>query len=327
MSVLNAPHFHDEAAAFAKLESGIWPEGPVCPHCGGNERIYALKDVRSKPSKKNPQGVIRHGLKKCGHCRKQFTVRLGTVFESSHIPLHLWFQAAHLLCASKKGISSHQLHRLLEVTYEAAWFMSHRLREAMRSGSCSPMGGAGSSGIVESDETFIGRKEGVPKRAGYAHKRAVLALVERGGEVRTIPRDKADTKAIMPIVGENVSREARVMTDEAGYYRGVGDEFAEHGVVVHSKDEYVRGDAHTNTLEGYFSIFKRGMKGVYQHCSEKHLHRYLPEFEFRYNNRSARGVEDSPRTERALRGIKGERLTYRSPNCYQKASCGKLIDS
>lgn len=269
MSVLYAAHFHDEAAAFEMVESIVWPNGPVCPHCCGKERIYALKNVRSKPSVKNPEGVVRHGLKKCGNCRKQFTVRIGTVFESSHLPLHQWLQAFHLLCASKKGISSHQLHRVLEITYEAAWFMSHRIREAMRSGSLAvPIGGAGGSGIVESDETFIGRKKGVPKRAGYAHKQAVLSLVERGGEVRSFHIDKADGKTIMPIVRENVAKEARIMTDEGGQYHSVSKEFAEHGVVVHSAGEYVRGDAHTNTLEGYYSIFKRGMKGVYQHCSE-----------------------------------------------------------
>lgn len=210
MSVLNQLYFHDEAAAFEKLESILWPNGPVCPHCGNTEKVYDLKGVRSKPSKKNPEGVERLGLKKCAKCRKQFTVRVGTVFESSHIPLHLWFQAVHLLCSSKKGISSHQLHRVLEITYEAAWFMSHRIREAMRSGDLGvPMGGSGGSGVVEADETFIGRK-----------------------------------------------------------------------------------------------------KGVYQHCSEKHLHRYLAEFDFRYNNRSAQGIEDAERRDRALAGAKGKRLTY-----------------
>jgi len=169
MSVLDAPHFHDEEAAFAKLESIVWPEGPVCPHCGALDRIYALKGVRSKPSKKNPQGVERIGLKKCGHCRKQFTARMGTVFESSHIPLRKWLQCAHLLCSSKKGISAHQLHRILRVTYEAAWFAAHRLREAMRTGELAPMGGAGSSGIVEVDETIYGRASTHPKGSRSAH--------------------------------------------------------------------------------------------------------------------------------------------------------------
>lgn len=289
MSILNKPHFHNEEAAFARLEALLWPNGPVCPHCGNTDKIYVLKGVRSKPSKKNPEGVVRHGLKKCGKCRKQFTVRVGTVFESSHIPLHKWFQAAHLLCSSKKGISSHQLHRILEITYEAAWFMAHRLREAMRTESLGPMGGPGS--VFEVDETFIGRKKGTPKgKGGYAHKNAALALVERGGEVRTFHIDNADTKNIKPIVDANIYKESMLMTDEAHYYKSIGKEFKHHFTVEHGAGEYVRGSVHTNTLEGYFSIFKRGMKGVYQHCSEKHLHRYLAEFEFRYNNRVKLGV-------------------------------------
>jgi transposase-like protein len=314
MSILNKPHFHNEEAAFARLEALLWPNGPVCPSCGNSERIYVLEGVRSKPSKKNPEGIVRHGLKKCAKCKKQFTVRVGTVFESSHIPLHKWFQAAHLLCSSKKGISSHQLHRVLEITYEAAWFMAHRLREAMRSGNLAPIGGAG--GIVEADETFIGQKKGAKpkgekKGRGYAHKHAVLALVERGGEVRTVHVDDIKAKTVVPILKANIAREARVMTDEAGQYLYLKNDFAEHGVVRHGQGEYVRGDIHTNTLEGYFSIFKRGMKGIYQHCSEKHLHRYLAEFEFRYNNRVKMGIGDEARTNRALYGIVGKRLTYR----------------
>jgi len=316
MSVLDAAHFHDEEAAFAKLGSIVWPEGPVCPHCGATDRIYALQGVRSKPSQKNPQGVVRHGLKKCGHCRKQFTARVGTVFESSHMPLHKWMQAAHLLCSSKKGISSHQLHRILRVSYEAAWFASHRLREAMRRGALAPMGGVGSSGIAEVDSTYIGRKKGVPKQRGTAHKHAVLSLVERGGEVRSVHIENEKAATVVPIVNQNIAREARVMTDDALQFEGKLEDYAEHEVVNHSAKEYVRyrkrqPAIHTNTVEGYFSIFKRGMKGVYQHCSEKHLHRYLAEFDFRYNNRSALGVEDEVRTEKALKGIKGKRLTYR----------------
>lgn len=310
MSVLSAPHFHDEEAAFAKLEAVLWPNGPVCPHCGNNERIYSLQGVRSKPSKTNPEGVVRHGLKKCGKCRKQFTVRVGTVFESSHIPLYKWFQGAHLLCSSKKGISSHQLHRTLDITYEAAWFMSHRIREAMRAGPLAPMGGAGGSGIVEADETFIGTKKGSKKRRGYGHKNAVLSLVERGGNVRSVHVTDVTAKTLLPIVNENIAKEARVMTDDAAAYYKKLDGFASHETVNHSADEYVRGDVHTNTVEGYFSIFKRGMKGVYQHCSEKHLHRYLAEFDFRYNNRVKLGIDDSARTTAALRGIVGKRLTY-----------------
>jgi transposase-like protein len=316
MSVFNKEHFHDEEAAFKKVEALLWPEGPVCPYCGCMGRIYVLKGVRSKPSKKNPEGIERFGLKKCGDCRKQFTVRVKTIFESSHIPLHKWLQAIHLLCSSKKGISSHQLHRILEITYEAAWFMSHRVREAMRTGSlATPMGGEGA--ILEVDETFIGKKDGVvkPKNArSYHHKQAALSLVERGGEVRSFVIDKADSANIKPIIDANLANESRLMTDQASYYIKLGSEFADHESVDHSKEEWVRGDAHTNTLEGYFSIFKRGMRGTYQHCSEKHLHRYLAEFDFRYNNRVANGVHDEERAEKALKGVKDKRLTYRSPN-------------
>ncbi len=298
MSILCGAHFHDETAAIARLESILWPNGPVCPHCGNADKVYEIKGKTARP-----------GLKTCGGCRKQFTVKIGTLFEDSHVPMHKWWQAVHLLCSSKKGISSHQLHRTLKVTYKTAWFMSHRIREAMRTGELSPMGGG--SGIVEADETFIGSKKGVPKKRAYHHKNAVLSLVERGGEVRSFHVDKADSATIMPIVRENVAKEARVMTDEAKYYNKVGSEFAEHGTVNHSAGEYVRGDAHTNTLENYYSIFKRGMKGVYQHCSEKHLHRYVAEFDFRYNARSALGVDDEGRAEKALKGVSGKRLMYR----------------
>lgn len=318
MSILNAPHFHEEGAAFAKLESVLWPDGPVCPHCGNTERIYALEGVRSKPSKKNPEGVVRHGLKKCGACRKQFTVRVGTVFESSHIPLHKWLQIVFLICSSKKGISAHQLHRTVEVTYEAAWFAAHRVREAMRVGPLAPPMGGGHE--VEIDETYIGTKDGAPKKAGgYGHKRTVITLVTRLGEARSFHVDKATIATVMPIVRENLSQEAVVATDESRIYDRLTDHVAAHGRVNHFRDEYVspersewfRGDIHTNTAENYFSIFKRGMKGVYQHCGEKHLHRYLSEFDFRYSNRSKLGVEDVERSERALRGAKGKRLTYK----------------
>ena len=311
MSVLNAPHFRDEEAAFAKLESIVWPSGPICPHCGATDRIYPLKGVRSKPSKKNPEGVVRHGLKKCGHCRGQFTARVGTVFESSHLPLHLWFQAAHLLCSSKKGISSHQLHRVLKITYQAAWFASHRLREAMRTGALAPPIMGGGSQMVEVDETYIGAKKGARKRRGAAHKMAVLTLVERGRDARSFHIDRASYGDIFPILAENIDREAKIATDEGGQYLNLKHDFPAHESVNHKADEWRRGDVHTNTVENYFSIFKRGMKGVYQHCSEKHLHRYLAEFDFRYSNRSRLGIEDEDRTERALRGIKGKRLTYR----------------
>ena len=323
MSILSTPHFHNETAAVARLEAIVWPNGPLCPHCGGVDRITPVKGGRI-------------GLKRCGDCKKQFTCKVGTVFEDSKVPLHKWFQAAHLLASSKKGISSHQLHRTLGVTYKTAWFMSHRLREAMRVVGVEPMGGAG--GIVESDETYIGTVEGEggrqaararyrwakKGRAGRSHKNAVLTLVERGGGARSFHIDGAAISDIMPIVRSNVAREATVMTDEAKHYYDVAAEFAGHGTVKHGEEEYVRNEVwidktnrlhvepiHTNTVEGYYSIFKRGMRGVYQHCKEKHLHRYLAEFDFRYSNRVALGIDDQARTARALKGIVGKRLTYR----------------
>ena len=300
-SVLSAPHFHDEEAAYAFVEARLWPNGPVCSHCGETERVGRLKGKTTRP-----------GLRKCYACRKPFTVKMGTIFEASHVELHLWLQAIHLLCASKKGISSNQLQRTLGVTLKTAWFLSHRIREAMRSGDLSPMGGEGQ--VVEVDETFIGRKKGMPKRRGYAHKHAVLSLVERGGRVRSFHVDGTSAKDLLPIVKANVTKETRVMTDDAGQYTRLGDDFAEHEVVQHSAGEYVRDDAHTNTVESFYAVFKRGMKGIYQHCSEKHLHRYVAEFDFRHNNRVALDVDDKERAERALKGVAGKRLTYRTTN-------------
>lgn len=306
MSILNRPHFHDEAAAFEYLESVLWTNGPVCPHCGGVERIGKIKP--------NPKKRVRMGLYKCGQCKKQLTVRVGTVFEASKVELHKWLQAVYLMCASKKGISSHQLHRILEVTYKTAWFMTHRIREAMRSGDLAPFGSGG--GPVEADETFIGHDRTIKARhekrgRGYAHKHKVLALIDREtGIARAMVIDSLKADHLAPILRENIDKEARLMTDEAAYYTRVGREFAEHGIVRHGKDEYVRGDVHTNTAEGHFSIFKRGMKGVYQHCAKRHLHRYVAEFEFRYNHRSRLGFDDSQPTAEALRSIVGKRLTY-----------------
>ncbi|HEV7277054.1 MAG TPA: IS1595 family transposase [Devosiaceae bacterium] len=311
MSVLSKPYFHDEAAAFEHVEAILWEDGPICPHCGGVERIYALKNVKGKT------GKVRHGLRKCGQCRKQFTVRIGTIFEESHLPLHLWLQAIHLMCSSKKGVSAHQLHRILEVTYKTAWFLAHRIREAMRTGELAPMGGNGKT--VEADETYFGDKAVIKTRtkrgkSGLSSKRVVVGLVERGGSVRTFHIDHATRSAVAGIVANNVNRETVLNTDESRLYTKVGTEFARHDTVVHVAHEYVRGEAYTNTIEGVFSIFKRGMKGVYQHCSEKHLHRYLAEFDFRYNNRIALGVDDQNRAVRALTGAKGKRLTYRGPS-------------
>jgi transposase-like protein len=305
MSLLSQDHLHNEEAAYAWVEARLWPNGPVCPHCKGTERISKMQGK-----------ATRIGLYKCYACRKQFNVKVGTIFEKSHVHMRIWLQAFYLLAGSKKGISSNQLHRTLGVTLQTAWFMGHRIREAMRSGSlATPMGGEGK--IVESDETFIGKKDGVvkPKNArGYAHKQAALSLVERGGDVRSFRIDKADSANIKPIVDANLSKESRLMTDQASYYIALGKEFAGHESVDHSKEEWVRGDCYTNTLEGYFSIFKRGMKGVYQHCAERHLHRYLAEFDFRYNNRIARGVDDEARAAKMVKGAAGKRLTYRTPD-------------
>jgi transposase-like protein len=298
-SVLSSKHFHNEDEAFAYVEARVWPEGPVCPHCGGVERISKMQGKST-----------RKGLYKCYQCRKPFTVRMGTIFESSKVPLHVWLQAMYLVAGSKKGISSHQLARTLGLTVKTAWFLSHRIREAMREGGLAPFGADG--GAVEVDETYIGRKAGrdVPK-GGWGHKMTVLGLVDRNtGKSRFFHVDGG--KEIQGIVLENLSREARLMTDEHVMYRRIGREFAEHSSVMHYNKEYVRGDVTTNTIEGAFSIFKRGMRGVYQHCAEKHLHRYLAEFEFRYSHRDAHGVNDAARADRILGGIIGKRLTYQT---------------
>jgi transposase-like protein len=306
-SVFKEPYLQDEAAAFEALEAIIWPEGPVCPHCGCMGRVGALNGVKDK------KGLERLGLKKCYDCRKQFTVRKGTLFEDSPIPLHIWFQAAFLMCSSKKGVSSNQLHRTLGVTLQTAWFMSHRLREAMRAGDLPPMGGPGN--VVEVDETFIGRVEGVPKqRSGSAHKNVVLTLVERGGAARSFHVDSTRRADVEGIMRANIRKESRLMTDEARHYKAIGREFASHESVNHGEEEYVRGDVSTNTVENFYSVFKRGMKGVYQHCGERHLHRYIAEFDFRYSNRVALGTNDMERAEKLAKGIVGKRLTYRRPH-------------
>ncbi|MCC0031173.1 MAG: IS1595 family transposase [Brucellaceae bacterium] len=315
MSVLNRPYFYGEKAAFEHVEAILWPQGPVCPKCGNCDKHYKLEGVRTKASKRNPEGVERHGLYKCAECRSQFTVRIGTIFEESKLPLHIWLQAIHLICSSKKGISSNQLARVLEITVKSAWFLSHRIREAMRSDDFTPMGGDG--GVVEVDETYIGKREvlrGIkPKdRRGGWHKIPVLTLVNRAGEARSFQLDTAGRADILPIVRKNLAKEAHLMTDESRVYLPMSKEYR-HDTVNHSKDEYVRGSIHTNTVEGYYSIFKRGMKGVYQHCAEHHLHRYLAEFDFRYSNRIKLGVDDNERAFRALVGVKGRRLTYRQP--------------
>jgi transposase-like protein len=303
---LQDSRFTDEPAARKALEAVVWPNGPFCPHCGNADQDK-IATVEGKKRSHRP------GLHYCNECKGQFTATIGTVFERSKIPLTKWWLAMHLIGSSKKGISSHQLHRMLGISYKSTWFMMHRIREAMRSGDLAPMGGVG--GIVEADETFIGRKEGSIKRRGHGHKNAILSLVDRESkQVRSFHVDGTSAADIIPIIKANVAKETAMMTDEGGHYFTLGDHFASHESVSHKSDEYVRGGVHTNTVEGYYSVFKRGMKGVYQHCSEKHLHRYLAEFDFRYSNRSAIGVEDVERVTKIAAGITGKRLTYRRSN-------------
>ena len=306
-SIFEAPQFKTEEGAFAYVEAHLWPTGPVCPHCGNCDEARIRKMLGK---------TTRMGLYKCNECRKPFTVRMGTIFESSHLALHLWLQVIHLMCASKKGISTRQIQRMLQCSMKTAWFLTHRIREAMRSGDLDvPFGTGGTP--VEVDETYIGRKKGMPKKAGYQHKLGVLALVDReSGTMRSFTFDRYSAAEIHPIVRANVAREARLLTDEARVYTVLGREFAEHRTTSHAAGEYVNladRTIHTNTVEGAFSIFKRGMKGVYQHCGEQHLHRYLAEFEFRYNTRQANGFDDRGRSRAALAGIVGKRLTYEGP--------------
>jgi transposase-like protein len=311
-AVLQNPIFTDDDKAREWLERRIWATGRLCPHCGVISYSTLLKGQKHRP-----------GVYQCLACRGQFTVTVGTVFERSKIPLSKWLAALFLMVASKKGVSAHQVHRMLGISYKSTWFMMHRLREAMRQGDLAPMGGAGS--IVEIDETFIGRKPDMPIRRGTNHKHVVLALVERGGSVRSFHVDGVKKDDVLPIIRANLSRETHVTTDEAKRYAQLGDEFAKHDAIDHSREEYGYTDrktgvkVNTNTIEGYYSIFKRGMKGVYQHCSEKHLHRYLAEFDFRYSNRSARGIEDKERAEILAKGIVGKRLTCRRPNSEARA--------
>lgn len=300
-SILSKPYFHNEEAAYEFVEKRVWPHGPVCPKCGVIGRAGKLGGAST-----------RIGVYKCYDCRKPFTVKVGTIFESSHIPLRLWLQAIFLIASSKKGISSNQLHRTLGITLKSAWFMSHRIREAMRAGELDvPFGTDGSP--VEVDETFIGRDPTKRFARGTNHKQKVLSLVDREtGQARSMVVDNLQLGTILPILRKNLSREAHVITDTAGQYDSMRYHF-KHGSVNHTEGEYVsRKDraVHTNTVEGYFSIFKRGMKGVYQHCGHNHLHRYVAEYDFRYNNRVALGVNDHQRAERLLRGVVGKRLTY-----------------
>jgi transposase-like protein len=308
-NLLKEPRFNDEEAARAWFEGARWPNSPVCPHCKG-EAHYPTK----KP------GRYRCAAKAC---RKDFTVMTGTVMERSHAKLTQWAVAFFLGASSKKGFSAHQLHRALGCQYNTAWFLHHRVMEAMRRGNLDlpPMGGEGM--IVEADETYYGRakKKKLLKprtwpylKGGWKDKgaaRPIVALVERGGNIRTWHVANADKFTVAKIVSDNIAKESRLHTDESRLYTEIGGTFAAHETVHHSSGEYVRDDIHTNSAEGFFSIFKRGMKGVYQHCSEKHLHRYLAEFDFRYNHRK---ISDEERTLEAVRGGEGKRLTYHQPD-------------
>jgi transposase-like protein len=292
--------FTNVDAARKHLEAIQWPDGPVCPHCGVLDRASAIKGGRP-------------GLWFCGACRQQYTVTVGTVMERSKIPLNTWLYANYLLCCSKKGISGHQLARMLGVTYKTAWFLAHRLRKAMEPGKNEPpLGGEGK--IVEADETYIGKKDGKRKHrgsGGAAHKRTVVSLVERGGKIRSFKIDSPKREDILPVLFQNVDRKSTLHTDGAQVYAYTG--MAKHESVDHNK-QFVRDGVHTNSAEGFFSIFKRGMVGTYQHCGEQHLQRYLAEFDFRMNHRVKLGYTDDMRADAALKGISGKRLTYRRTN-------------
>jgi transposase-like protein len=308
---LTDPIFNDEAAAWAHFEAIRWPHGPVCPHCGV---IGAADKIVGK--------TARFGLYRCHECIKQFTATIGTVYERSHIPMHKWLLATHLLCSSKKGISSHQLFRSLGFgSYRTAWFMAHRIREAMTDNNPAPMGGEGKT--VEVDETVFGRIKGAPKstskmggRSGF--RNVALTLVERGGSARSFHVTGTTIAELKPFLRANIDSKTALMTDQAAWYPEIGKLFASHDTVNHAKDEYARYEdkkvISTNTVEGYYSIFKRGMNGIYQHCAEKHLHRYLSEFDFRYSNRIALGVDDTLRAVKAIKGVEGKRLMYRQPS-------------
>jgi transposase-like protein len=299
-SVFDRSHLTNEEAAYAYVEARIWRNGRVCPHCGVVDKSGALKGKST-----------RIGLYKCYVCRKPFTVKIGTIFEDSHVPLHLWLQAFVMMCSGKKGISSNQLHRTLGVTLRTAWHMSHRIRLAMDHGSSGgPLGGTDK--FVEADETYVGGKARNRAYKAPAPKKPVVALVERNGRVRSRHVPEVNAANLRPILEAGIDKASHLRTDESGVYWKIGEKFASHKTVNHSAKEYVRGDASTNTAESFFSVLKRGIYGTYQHVSEDHLHRYLAEFDFRHNNRKALGVDDAARIEQAIRGVSGKRLTYRT---------------
>jgi transposase-like protein len=305
-AILNQPHFQDADKAREYLEALRWPNGTICPHCGTIANHHKLEGNKN----------YRPGLFKCMDCREQFTVTVGTVFERSKIALNVWLQAVHLMCASKKGISAKQLQRMLGVTYKTAWFMSHRIREAMDHKSGSLLGGEGSSGVVEADETYWGNatndkgdKIATPK-GGSKHKMAIVSLVERDGEKRTFHVANVNTNTLGPILKSQIAASARLMTDEAAYYKSAGKYFISHESVSHGKKEYARGDVTSNTVESSFAILKRGLVGTFHSVSEKHLQRYCTEFDFRWNTRQSQGFNDTARADIVLSQIAGKRLTY-----------------
>lgn len=308
-SVLSAEHFHSEEAAYRFIEGRLWADGRPCPHCGVVDRSGPLQGKST-----------RIGVYKCYACRKPFTVKVGTVFESSHIKLHIWLQAMHLLSSSKKGFSANQLARILGVSLQSAWFLGHRIREAMKDLKMEPIGGEGE--VIEADETHIGgseRNKHLSKRTRYGRqvaggvgKATTVSLVQRGGKVRSFHVAEVNSGNIRDILNRNVDLRSTLSTDEAPHYRRAGRDFSEHGTVHHASGEYKHGDFHSNSVENYFSILKRGITGCYFHVSEEHLHRYLAEFDFRYSNRSKLGVEDEDRTARMIDGVVGKRLTYRT---------------
>jgi transposase-like protein len=291
--------FTSEEAAREHLEKTRWPRGPECPHCGGVERISRLNGKAHRP-----------GLMFCGDCRTQFSVTVGTVFEDSKLPLHKWVYAIHLMCASKKGISSLQLSRVLKVSYKTAWFISHRIRAAMATEHEGELGGGG--GQVEADETYFGTKRGDEGKRKYS-KHAIFTLVERKGKARSFHVANVTGRNLKPILKKHVAQEVDLMTDDSTVYTAIAKDYF-HSTVNHSAKEYVRGDVHTNTVEGYFSILKRGLIGTFHHVSEQHLQRYVDEFDFRYNNREALGVDDEQRAAQVVKGLGGKRLTYKRVN-------------
>jgi transposase-like protein len=308
MTNITAPHFTNEDKAREHLEALRWPQGPFCPHCGSLS-AKRLPLQRGRPTKAHPEGAERKGVVQCNDCRKQYSVTVGTVFESSKIPLHKWLLANHLLCASKKGMSAHEIHRLLGITYKSAWFMCHRIREAMKDTNPGPLGGEGKT--VEADETYVGGKQKNRAFRKVAPKQMVVSLIERDGKARSFHVANVQGGNLRSILVTNVDRASTLMTDQAHTYWAVGREFAAHGRVLHNGREYAVGERHSNTAENFFSIFKRGVIGTYHHLSEAHLHRYTAEFDFRYNTRKD---TDAERSDLALKGIAGKRLTYRRPD-------------